>query len=76
MNELFNYFIEEKKLTVPVAKVLMAKYDRNPDIAEEFKKWIVERNYDYNNPLQINGYTAKKISEVAPHLDAAGVLAS
>lgn len=73
MNEIMNYFLEEKKVTKPVAKVLMAGFERNPDIADEFCSWIADRTYKEDNPLCINGYTAKRVSEIAPHLDPAGI---
>lgn len=73
MNKIMNYFLEEKKVTKPVAKVLMAGFERNPDIADEFCSWITDRTYKVDNPLYINGYTAKQVSEIAPHLDPAGV---
>ena len=75
MDEILKYFLEEKKMPRPVAKVLASGFERNPDIAEEFCKWIKERNFEYDNPIQVNGYTAKKICEIAPHLDAEGVFA-
>lgn len=73
MDKILEYYLEEKKVTKPVAKVLSAGFERNPDIADEFCKWIDSREYLTDNAISINGYTAKKISEIAPHLDAAGV---
>ena len=73
MERLLKYYYEEKKVSKPVARILMAGFERNPDIAHEFCKWIENRSYDYDDPLIVNGYTANRIHEIAPHLDASGV---
>lgn len=71
MDKIMTYFLEEKKVTKPVANVLISPFKRNPDIADEFKRWIDTR--DYSDEFRVNGYTAQQISEIAPHLDATGV---
>ena len=73
METIMKYYLEEKKVPVPVANVLSEGFKRNPDIAEEFKKWIASRTYEMNGALEICGYSAQKIHEIAPHLDASGV---
>ena len=52
------------------AKKLL-KYD---DIAAEFGAYLDKRSFESENPLEIEGYTAKKLSEIAP-LDPAGIYA-
>lgn len=49
MNEIMDYFLEERKVTKPVAKALMAGFERNPDIADEFRGWIADRTYKEDN---------------------------
>ena len=73
MDKILTYFLDEKKVTRPVANVLMSAFKRNPDIADEFINWIDTRDYRTENALIICGYTAEQISKIAPHLDAAGV---
>lgn len=73
MDRIMKYFVEEKKVTEMVAKVLMKSIIKYMDIKSEFIYWIENRNYDVSIPVEIQGYTAKKISELAPHLDGAGV---
>lgn len=67
------YFIEEKKVTEPVAKVLSKSLLKYDDIAEEFVYWLENRDYKQDDKLTICGYSARNISDLAPHLDAAGV---
>lgn len=39
------------------------KYYRNPDIANEFEYWIRTGDYVENNPVIVEGYTAKRLHE-------------
>ena len=67
------YFLEEKKVTEQVAKILCRSLLKYEDIAEEFCYWIENREYMKEDNLVINGYSATDISRLAPHLDASGV---
>ncbi len=69
MDKILTYFLEEKKVTRPVANVLISAFKRNPDIADEFINWIDTRDYCTENALVVGGYTAEQISKIAPHLD-------
>lgn len=67
------YFLEEKKVTEQVAKILCRSLLKYEDIAEEFCYWIENREYMKEDNLVIDGYSATDISKLAPHLDASGV---
>ncbi len=67
------YFLEEKKVTEQVAKILCKSLLKYEDIAEEFCYWIENREYMKEDNLVINGYSATDISKLASHLDASGV---
>lgn len=73
MDRIEQYFIEEKKTTPVVAKVLLKPLEKYEDIKSEFLYWIKHRNYDAPDAIEIGGYTAKMIQELAPMMDAAGV---
>lgn len=73
MDLIIRYFVEEKSVTEVVAKVLATTLSKYDDIRNEFVFWLENRNYDYPNPININGYTAASVAKLAPHLDAAGV---
>ena len=73
-DKFIKYYIEEKKTTPVVANLLVKKLLKYEDIANEFSNYLDKRNYDFENALEIEGYTAKKISEISP-LDASGVYA-
>lgn len=47
-------------------------FERNPDIAEEFVRWLETGKYQEENPVKVEGYSAKDIAELADFLDGAG----
>lgn len=73
MDKIIQYFVEEKQVTEVVAKILSKSISKYADIRSEFEYWIDNRSYDAPNAVIINGYTADKVHEVAPFLDASGV---
>ena len=72
--KILKYYVEEKKTTPVVAKVLSKKLLKYDDIALEFCYYIDNRSFKTENAVEVEGYTAEKLSEIAP-LDAAGVYA-
>lgn len=73
MEKIIRYFVEEKAVTGVVAGVLAKPLCKYSDIKEEFIYWLDYRTFDMPDPLSINGYSAAKVHEIAPFLDAAGV---
>lgn len=65
--------MEEKNTTKVVAHVLTKNLVKYKDIYEEFLYWIENRDFNFTNAVEIEGYTAKRISEIAPFLDGSGV---
>lgn len=73
MEQIVNYFIKEKNTTKVVANILTKNLVKYKDICEEFLYWIEKRDFNFANAVEIEGYTAKKINEIAPFLDGAGI---
>ena len=73
MSKIIIYFIQDKKKTPTVAKILAKSLEKYDDIKNEFIYWIDNNSYDRDNAISINGYDARRIHEMAPHLDGAGV---
>lgn len=73
MKEIIDYFVHEKNTTLAVARVLEKSLIKYEDIQMEFCRWLEKRNFDFEQPVIIEGYTAKEIQEREPSLDAAGV---
>ena len=73
MDIIVDYFVKEKGTTEVVAKVLKKTLTKYPDIETEFRYWLDQRDYNAPDAVTIDGYTANKIAEIAPFLDASGV---
>lgn len=73
MEKIIQYFIQEKGVTEVVAKILSKTLSKYSDIKREFEYWIDNRDFNAPDAIAINGFTAKKINDIAPFLDAAGV---
>ncbi len=67
------YFIEEEKMTEVVAKICFKDLSKYDDILNEFTKYLSQRTYDLKDALNINGYTAKQISELNKSFKPSGV---
>ncbi len=66
------YLVEERRVESPVVrKMLREKVMKYEDIAEEFLRWLETREYEER--VEIGGYTAKRIHEIAPQLAGIGV---
>lgn len=73
MEKIIAYFVDEKETTEAVAKILTKTIMKYEDLQKEFLEWIEIRNFDFEDPVIIEGYTAKKVYAIEPSLDAAGV---
>lgn len=73
MERIIAYFVDEKETTETVAKILTKTIMKYEDLQKEFLEWIEIRNFDFEDPVIIEGYTAKQIHTIEPSLDAAGI---
>lgn len=67
------YFKNEINKSDAVLKVLFKDVSKYDDIFNEFTKYLVQKTYDLPNPISVEGYTAKQISELKPDFKATGV---
>lgn len=66
------YLVEERGVESPVVRgMLREKVTKYDDIAEEFSRWLETREYE--DEVEVGGYTAKRIHEMAPQLAGIGV---
>lgn len=73
LEKILSYLIDEKSCTEVVAEQVAAKLTKYNDIKAEFLRWLETGKYPTEDAIAVNGYTAAKISEIAPVLDGAGV---
>lgn len=72
MNDIIRQFYEKNNLPKPIVEQKVAAFSRNSDIAEEFEQWITDRTYKTQGAITIEGYTAKKLSELSEYLNGDG----
>lgn len=70
---LERYLVTELKITGGMMLTMADKIQKYDDIYDEFCYWLENRNYDKDNPIKVEGYTAKQIFELNPKLDGIGV---
>ena len=73
MEKIVNYLINVRKQKPEVAAKIASSFKRHDDIRAELERWIERQKYPQDNPLTIEGYTAEKISKLAPFMDGVGV---
>ena len=72
MNDIIRQFYEKSNLPKPIVEQKVATFSRHSDIAEEFEQWITDRTYKAEGAVTVEGYTAKKLSELSEYLDGDG----
>lgn len=71
--KIINYLVNVCNQKQQTAVKIAAPFEKHDDIRAELEKWIERQKYPQNDPLTIEGYTAEKISKLAPFMDGVGV---
>jgi len=71
--KIVNYLVNVRNQKQEAAAKIASPFERHDDIRIELEKWIERQEYAQDNPLTIEGYTAEKISKLAPFMDGVGV---
>lgn len=69
VNDIIRQFYEKSNLPALVIETRIAAFNRNSDISEEFEEWITDRTYRTKHAISVEGYTAKKLSEISNYLN-------
>lgn len=72
MSTIIENFYRDNKIPEVLLKQKLTKFEQNPDISKEFEFWIQNRQYKTEEAVSIEGYTAKKLSEISEYLDGEG----
>jgi hypothetical protein len=73
MTRIKDYLINTKNMKPQMAEKISQPFEKHNDIRVELIQWIDTKTYPQENPITINGYTAEKISSLAPFMDGVGV---
>lgn len=68
-----DYLKQEIDKSETVLKIIFKDLIKYDDIFNEFTKYLVQKTYDIPGAISVEGYTAKKISELNPDFKATGV---
>lgn len=71
--EQIKEYLKKENMSPVILDRTLAKLERHADVVEELKYWIETGKYKTDNPLIIEGYSAKDIYNLAPFLDGLGV---
>lgn len=72
MSEIIKKFYEENMVPKPILDQKLKKFDKHKDIATEFETWIKEKKYKLEDAVTVEGYTARKLSELSEYLNGDG----
>lgn len=72
MSEIIKKFYEENKMPKQIVEQRLRQFEKHKDIAEEFEIWIRERTYKTVGAVVVEGYTAKKLTDVSEYLNGDG----
>jgi len=73
MEKILDYLLKDLSQPNLVASIILEKFKRNPDIAEELEKWIETKKFPpANTAVSVESYTAEEISRLAPFMDGLG----
>jgi len=71
--KIVDYLVNTRNQKPETAARIALPLEKHDDIRAELEKWIERQEYTQDNPLVIEGYTAEKISKLAPFMDGVGV---
>ncbi len=72
MDKIIAYLVDSLEQSERAAKRNATKLSKYADIKEEFEQWIETQTYP-DEGIVIEGYNAKKISELATFMNGVGV---
>ena len=72
MIETIRRFYEDNNNPKPILEQKLRRFEKNSDIASEFENWIESGRYKTVGAVEIEGYTAKKLSELSKYLNGDG----
>lgn len=72
MADIIRAFYEKYNLPKLLIEQKVAAFSRHSDISAEFEQWIAERTYKIQGAVTVEGYSAKRLSELSEFLNGDG----
>jgi hypothetical protein len=71
MSSIIEKYYNDNNVAPALVKQKLERLGRNPDIEKEFEYWIENKQYKPDS-LEIEGYTAQKLSQLSKYLIGEG----
>ena len=72
MSEIIRKFYEKAHTMPELIESKITRFRHNPDIELEFEKWIKTKSFETEEPVVVEGHTAKELSELSPYISGEG----
>lgn len=72
MNSVIEKYYKDNKVPSILLSGKLKKFERHSDIATEFEYWISNHVFKDSGAVEVEGYTAKKLSEISDYLIGEG----
>ena len=72
MSKVIREYYEKTCGLQSLAEQKIIKFEKHPDIMQEFEQWILSKQYKVEGAVSVLGYTAKELSEISPYLKGEG----
>ena len=73
MQKIIDYLVNERNQKPEAAIKIALPINKHDDIRSELEMWIEQRKYPQEGSVDVEGYAAKDISNLAPFMDGVGV---
>lgn len=72
MSDVIREYYEKTGMMPNLLESKISQFNIHTDIMNEFEYWILNKKYKDDNEVNIQGYTAKALSELSPYLKGEG----
>lgn len=72
MSKVILEYYEKTHTLQSLVEQKIKKFEKHPDIMQEFEQWILNKQYKTEGAVSVLGYTAKNLSEISPYLKGEG----
>ena len=72
MSKIIKQFYTDNNTPKILLDQKVSKFGKHPDIADEFEYWIKNNSYKMDNPVSVEGYTAKELFDKSEYLNGEG----
>ncbi len=72
MSQIIEQFYQNVSIPHLLVQHKLNKLSQHPDIEAEFEYWILNKKYSEDHPVEVEGYTAKRIASLSKYMNGEG----